>query len=622
MRSAIYCRVSSPGQRNTTSLPEQERINRGRVATLAWEVSEPHVYREVEGGEDLYRPCMDRLWDAIMAHEIDAVVIDVLDRLSRDEGDVGAFYHHADRHGVTIELASEDLDESEQGRTMRAITGIMGRMERADIRRRTQRGRKAHVAAGKMYAGPHPLYGYLWGDPKPGERTYYVVDPETGWVVVYIFEQLADGMPIRELARTLDARGIPTPFQVLEARGQLPNGRIAATEWSHTTIQRMAWNPAYWGEHSAGRNERTAVKVRPVETGITKKVRKTRERDADDPLRVALPNASPALVSRDLVSRVHVRLAQNKEDSAGRNVDPLATLWRRLAVCGHCGQKMYTGTRAHGEGRWYSCRSRSINGGSFDRCSGHAPTIAAGVLDVAGWAAVVAWLQKERNVERLLAEWQHEEQSTEHSVTSRLDAVADTIAALRAKMDALAETIAETSKGESRRTLQEKLDRYADQVTAEEKKRERLLSEASEAVDHAREAREVREWVRVVARKASTMTRAQQRATLKALGAVATVWRADYVHPDGWPQRYKIRLHWTGFTGQPVTLPAAHNAHPVPDNVWYAMVTPDDVPEIVQEHLIGGRPVQRLVYRNKPGKNKLPRDEHDRPIGRPQREDA
>src|SRR5258707_6159565 len=153
MRTALYCRVSTPGQKNTTSLPEQERINRAHAAQLAWEVSEPHVYREVEGGEDLYRPCMDRLWDAIMAHEVEAVVIDVLDRLSRDEGDVGAFYHHADRHGVTVELASEDIDESEQGRTMRAITGIMGRMERADIRRRTQRGRKAHVAAGKMLVG-------------------------------------------------------------------------------------------------------------------------------------------------------------------------------------------------------------------------------------------------------------------------------------------------------------------------------------------------------------------------------------------------------------------------------------------------------------------------------------
>jgi DNA invertase Pin-like site-specific DNA recombinase len=87
MRTAIYCRVSTLGQKNTTSLPEQERINREHTASLGWEVSEPHVYREVEGGEDLYRPQMDRLWDAIAAREIDAVVIDVLDRLSRDEGD-------------------------------------------------------------------------------------------------------------------------------------------------------------------------------------------------------------------------------------------------------------------------------------------------------------------------------------------------------------------------------------------------------------------------------------------------------------------------------------------------------------------------------------------------------
>ena len=72
----------TPGQKNTTSLPEQERINRAHAAQLGWEVSEPHVYREVEGGEDLYRPCMDRLWDGIIHHEIDAVVVDVLDRLS------------------------------------------------------------------------------------------------------------------------------------------------------------------------------------------------------------------------------------------------------------------------------------------------------------------------------------------------------------------------------------------------------------------------------------------------------------------------------------------------------------------------------------------------------------
>lgn len=56
-----------------------------------------------------------------------------------------------------------------------------------------------------------------------------------------------------------------------------------------------------------------------------------------------------------------------------------------------------------------------------------------------------------------------------------------------------------------------------------------------------------------------------------------------------------------------------------PDNVWYWAVEPDDVDEIVREHLIGGTPVERLIYRNKPGKNKLPRDEQMRPIGRPPR---
>jgi site-specific DNA recombinase len=262
MRTAIYCRVSIAGQKNTTSLPEQERINRAHAAALGWQVSEPHVYREVEGGEDLYRPCMDRLWDAIVAREIDAVVINVLDRPSRDEGDQGAVYHHADRHGVLIELASEDYDETEQGRTLSFIAGLYARMERADIRRRTQRGRKARVASDKMFAGAYPLYGYLWGDPAKGERTHYVEDRETAWVVRRIFQAVADGVPIRRLCRQLEAEGIPTPGQVLAMRGQLSKGRSFSTIWRRATIQRICHHPAYWGAHVAYRWHHSTEKIR------------------------------------------------------------------------------------------------------------------------------------------------------------------------------------------------------------------------------------------------------------------------------------------------------------------------------------------------------------------------
>jgi (2Fe-2S) ferredoxin len=34
-----------------------------------------------------------------------------------------------------------------------------------------------------------------------------------------------------------------------------------------------------------------------------------------------------------------------------------------------------------------------------------------------------------------------------------------------------------------------------------------------------------------------------------------------------------------------------------PEGVWYAGVKPEDVPEIVEQHLVGGKPVERLLYR-------------------------
>jgi len=34
-----------------------------------------------------------------------------------------------------------------------------------------------------------------------------------------------------------------------------------------------------------------------------------------------------------------------------------------------------------------------------------------------------------------------------------------------------------------------------------------------------------------------------------------------------------------------------------PDNVWYARVQESDLDDIVQSHILGGKPVERLLYR-------------------------
>jgi (2Fe-2S) ferredoxin len=45
-----------------------------------------------------------------------------------------------------------------------------------------------------------------------------------------------------------------------------------------------------------------------------------------------------------------------------------------------------------------------------------------------------------------------------------------------------------------------------------------------------------------------------------------------------------------------------------PEAVWYSQVRPEDADAIFREHLVGGVPVERLIYRPmRPGANKVPR---------------
>jgi (2Fe-2S) ferredoxin len=54
-----------------------------------------------------------------------------------------------------------------------------------------------------------------------------------------------------------------------------------------------------------------------------------------------------------------------------------------------------------------------------------------------------------------------------------------------------------------------------------------------------------------------------------------------------------------------------------PEGVWYAAVSPADADEIVERHLVGGEPVDRLRFRpGTPGAHQLEREVGGRPIGR------
>ena len=62
---------------------------------------------------------------------------------------------------------------------------------------------------------------------------------------------------------------------------------------------------------------------------------------------------------------------------------------------------------------------------------------------------------------------------------------------------------------------------------------------------------------------------------------------------QGRPQAREVRINKAGCFSQ-----CGHGPMMVvyPDNVWYGGVQQSDLHEIVQSHILGGKPVERLVY--------------------------
>ena len=61
-------------------------------------------------------------------------------------------------------------------------------------------------------------------------------------------------------------------------------------------------------------------------------------------------------------------------------------------------------------------------------------------------------------------------------------------------------------------------------------------------------------------------------------------------HPELWG---KVQISASGCLGPCFDGPSIVV---YPEAIWYARVKPSDVAEIVESHMVGGKPVERLVY--------------------------
>ena len=118
--AAIYCRVSTAGQEDGTSLDTQEEACRRRATALGYVIGA--VHREVHSGGDLFeRPQLSVLRESVRRREVGIVIAYALDRLTRNQAHLGLLLSEAEYAGVAIELVTERLEDTPEGRLLQSF---------------------------------------------------------------------------------------------------------------------------------------------------------------------------------------------------------------------------------------------------------------------------------------------------------------------------------------------------------------------------------------------------------------------------------------------------------------------------------------------------------------------
>ena len=243
MRAAIYARYSSENQR-LESIEDQVSAGRKLAASQGLSILEDHIYTdEAQSGARSDRDGLNGLVEAARGRQFEAVVVDDLSRLARDNYLMLSVMAELEFEGVRVVSVADGIDSGDEDSTLAIqIRGIFNELQLQDLKKKTLRGQMGQKQRG--FTVGERTFGYRSvpvgeirmdkkGRPRPdGYRAE--VEPREAAVVLRIFKAYADGMSLTAIVRMLNAEGVPS-------RSRSSKG------WSPGTIGRVLDNEKYQG---------------------------------------------------------------------------------------------------------------------------------------------------------------------------------------------------------------------------------------------------------------------------------------------------------------------------------------------------------------------------------------
>lgn len=210
LRVAIYARYSSDLQ-NPSSIEDQVALCRRLTEEHFPNASRVQIFKDAAlSGSNMLRPGLIALLEDVAALQVDLIVSEGLDRISRNLGDLARIHQVCRNANVRIWTSHE----GEVGDLHIGFKGTMNALFLKDLKDKIRRAHRARAADGRAPAGLS--YGYRVKRDGRGDGGKFVnglreIDEVQATVVRRIFQDMAAGLPVRSIVKSLNDEAIPSP---------------------------------------------------------------------------------------------------------------------------------------------------------------------------------------------------------------------------------------------------------------------------------------------------------------------------------------------------------------------------------------------------------------------------
>jgi site-specific DNA recombinase len=370
---AIYCRVSSEEQKQGKTINSQIQELEDFARANNYKITERYI-DDGWSGALLERPALDRLRDDGSKGIFEGVLINDVDRLSREVLHLGIIKKDLEKKGIKLIFKKLPNNGDPISNFMINMLGSFAEFERELIADRVRRGKRYKVENRNLIMGNIPPFGYRYIKKIKETEGHYEINEKEAKLVKKMFNWAAEkGLSQRGVLKKLVEEGIP-------ARKSL--------KWSKSSVSRILTNSTYIGITYYYKHQAVEIENRGGQFKYFKQKRKgTRLRAKGEWISIKLPDHLK-LVDEKTFYATQAQFQRNK-CYASRNNTKNFYLLRGLVKCGLCGSS-YTGNPCHGK-LYYRCGNRLKTFPRPKECK--ASIISVSKLDNAVWGNITNAIQ-------------------------------------------------------------------------------------------------------------------------------------------------------------------------------------------------------------------------------------